>query len=97
MKKLIEIISRNGISAGPGHKTVLHLPVTDETSKVFNTQFRSDDSVCIETDGHTVTVVLVNDNGALLESIDRKIATRLLDYFFFGGITSAVSLTKSLS
>lgn len=95
MRKIIEIISRNGVSSGPGQKAVLHIPTTERTSSVFNTKFTDEDSLSIETDGQTVTVTLVNTHTALQENLDKKIARRLLDYFIFGGLSSSKELTKS--
>jgi hypothetical protein len=97
MRKIIEIISRNGVSAGPDQKAVLHIPTTEETSSVFNTAFNDDDSLSLETDGHTVTVTIVNSYTALQENLDKRIAAKLLDYFFFGGLKSSMELTKSFA
>ncbi len=97
MRKIIEIISRNGVSAGPSQKAVLHIPTTEETSDVFNTKFTDEDSLSVETDGHTVTVTLVNAHTALQENLDKRIAGRLLNYFFFGGLKSSMELTKSFA
>lgn len=96
MNNLIDIILRNGVSAGPGQTAVLHLPVTSATSAVFNTRFKEDDSLSVQTDGDKVTVNIVDGESAFQVPLDKKIAGRLLEYLFFGGMRTAVALTRTI-
>ena len=97
MHNLIDIILRNGVSAGPGHEAVLQLPVTSATSQVFNTRFREDDCLSVQTDGVKVTVNIVNDESAFQAALDKRIAGRLLEYLFFGGMKTAAALTRTIA
>ena len=96
MRRLIEIISRNGVSAGPGQKAVLHLPITEATSTVFNTLFKTDDCLSVETDGYSVSVTIYGNDGVLQETLDKNVMSKLLEYLFFGGISAAVTLTQTI-
>lgn len=97
MRKIIDMILRNGVSAGPQQKTVLHLPVNADIRKVFNTDFRTNDNISVETDGINVAVTIFDGNTVIQEDLDRGISARLADYLSFGGIALASAITKDIN